>query len=249
MASSELTFTGGSGAQLAGVLHTPDEEQPRGSVLLAHCFTCSKDLQTMTRLAGGLEEAGYAVLRFDFTGLGDSGGEHATTSVSRDVRDLVAATTALIDRGFGPCGLLGHSMGGAAALLAAGRLHTVRSVAVLGAPSTPSHITHLLGDSTPERDEVAVTIAGRSFTLARSFFDDLDRHDQDAAVADLGRPLLVLHPTEDRTVDIGEGERIFAQASQPKGFLPLVGADHLLTDRAQAAKALGLVRAWFDATL
>ena len=249
MATRTLTFAGSTGAQLEGVLHEPDQGA-RGSILLAHCFTCSKDLHTMTRLARGLAEAGYAVLRFDFTGLGESEGEFATTTVANDVRDIVLAATALINEGFGPCGMLGHSLGGAATLLAAQRIHTVRSVVTIGAPSSPSHVRHLFDDAEEvDDDRVTVTIGGRAFEVARSFLDDLDDHDQQGAIAQLGRPLLVLHAIDDEVVGFGEAERIFAAAEQPKGFVPLLGADHLLTDRGVAEVALGWVRGWFAATL
>jgi pimeloyl-ACP methyl ester carboxylesterase len=245
--TEELRFPGSTGTQLAGTLHLPDGTA-RGSILLAHCFTCSKDLHTMTRLAGGLSDAGYAVLRFDFTGLGDSPGSFEQTTLANDVRDLAAAASALILRGFGPCGLLGHSLGGAAGLLAAERLKTVRSVVTLGAPSSPGHVRHLFEDH-GGGPTVTVSIGGRSFEVARGFLDDLDAHDQQSAIAELDRPLLVVHAVDDEIVPVTEGERIFAAARQPKAFYPLLGGDHLLTDRQVAEHALHVVRAWFDATL
>jgi putative redox protein len=251
MATETVRFPGSTGAQLEGVLHTP-EQDAKGSILLAHCFTCSKDLHTMTRLARGLTDAGYAVLRFDFTGLGTSEGEFVETSISHDVRDLVAAATALIARGFGPCGLLGHSLGGAAALLAAERLRTVRSIVVLGAPATASHVRRLLADQEPAiraEGQATVTIGGRSFPIGVGFLDDLDAHDQLDHITALARPLLVIHAVDDATVEVAEGERIFAAAAQPKGFVPLLGTDHLLTDRAAAEDALRIVTDWFDRTL
>ncbi len=251
MTTRTLTFSGSTGAELDGVLHVPDDDA-RGSILLAHCFTCSKDLHTMTRLARGLADSGYAVLRFDFTGLGESEGDFATTTVANDVRDVVHAATALIEEGFGPCGMLGHSLGGAAVLLAAQRIHTVRSVVTIGAPSSPSHVRHLFEgaeDADGDGDRVHVRIGGRGFEVARSFLDDLDDHDQKGAVAEIGRPLLVLHAVDDEVVEVGEGERIFAAARQPRAFVPLLGTDHLLTDRASAEVALTWARHWFDATL
>lgn len=249
--STDLTFAGSTGATLSGVLHTP-EGRARGSVLLSHCFTCSKDLHTMTRLARGLADAGYAVLRFDFTGLGDSGGEFSATTVSNDVRDLVAAATALIDRGYGPCGLLGHSLGGAAALLAARRLKTVRSVVVLGAPASPGHVRRLFvgHEEQIRRDgEAVVSIGGRSFPIAESFLDDLASYDDADDIGALGRPLLVIHAVDDEVVEVEQGERIFASARQPKGFHPLLDADHLVTDREAADEVLSVATDWFDRTL
>lgn len=250
MSTEEMTFPGSTGARLAGVLHRPDGEA-RGSVLLAHCFTCSKDLHTMTRLSNGLADAGYAVLRFDFTGIGESGGDFSHKTVSHNVRDIVAAARALIERGYGPCALLGHSLGGAAALLAASRLKAVRSVAVIGAPASPGHVRHLLTDheeAIRREGEAVVEIAGRPFPVSLGFLDDLERHNETGEVARLGRPLMVVHAVEDGTVPIAEGERIFAAAQHPKAFVSLPDTDHLLTSRASAEAALGLIVAWFDAT-
>ena len=247
----DLTFAGSTGAQLSGVLHAP-EGDARGSILLAHCFTCSKDIHTMTRLADGLAESGYAALRFDFTGLGDSGGEFTDSTVSANVRDLTSAATALLREGYGPCGMLGHSLGGAAVLLAASKLHTVRSIAVLGAPSTATHVSHLFADVEEEvrtDGDATACIAGREFPVSREFLDDLSAHDSQQAIAELGRPLLVIHAVDDEVVSVDEGEAIFAAAAQPKSFVPLLDTDHLVTKRAAAEQVLHHVQAWFDTTL
>lgn len=244
----DLEFVGGAGQRLAGVLHVP-EGRPRGSALLAHCFTCSKDIHTMTRLSKGLADAGYAALRFDFTGLGESGGEFSGTTVSTNVADLARAATALIEEGYGPCSLLGHSLGGAAALLAAHRLKTVRSVTVIGAPASPAHVRHLLRDhedAIGREGAATVEIAGRRFPISAEFFRDLEAHDQEGRVASLGRSLLVMHAVDDEVVPIEEAERTFAAARQPKAFVPLIGADHLLTDRRAAEAALSMIVAWLD---
>jgi len=247
----DLTFAGSSGGELSGVLHVPDDAA-RGSILLAHCFTCSKDIHTMTRLADGLADSGYAALRFDFTGLGSSGGEFTDSTVSANVRDLTSAATALLREGYGPCGMLGHSLGGAAVLLAASRLHTVRSIAVLGAPSTATHVSHLFADVEEairaDGDAIAC-IAGREFPVSREFLEDLGAHDSSTAIAELGRPLLVLHAVDDEVVPVEEGEAIFAAATQPKSFVPLLDTDHLVTRRAAAEQVLHHVRTWFDTTL
>jgi uncharacterized protein len=246
-----FSFPGSTGAELSGVLHLPGAA-PTGSVVLAHCFTCSKDLHTTTRLARGLAEAGYAVLRFDFTGIGDSAGDFVDKTVSGNVGDLVQASTALIQRGYGPCALVGHSLGGAAVLLAAHRVKKVRSVAVLGAPATPGHVRKLLSasvDAIREDGIAEIEIAGRTFPLARGFLDDLERHDQAGRVAELARPLLVLHAVDDEVVDVAEGERIFAAARQPKAFVPLFDSDHLLVDRSAAERALAALVSWLRWTL
>lgn len=243
-----ITFIGSQGSTLAGVLHRPPE-QARGSVLLAHCFTCSKDVRTLVRLANGLTEAGYAVLRFDFTGLGESGGDFADRTVSGNVSDLTRAATTLIEMGFGPCVLIGHSLGGAASILAAQRLKTVRSVVTIGAPSSVGHVTHLFNDQLEAMETEGcgvITIAGRSFDLRRSFLDDLENHDVLDAVANLGRPYLVVHAKDDRVVGYEDGLELHAAAKEPKQMLSLESGDHLLGPIAAANEALQGIVSWLD---
>lgn len=206
----------------------------------------------MTRLAGGLTEAGYAALRFDFTGLGDSAGDFAETTVSANVGDLVRAATTLIEMGFGPCGLIGHSLGGAAAILAAARLKTVRSMATISAPASVDHVTHLFADSV--EDLVAdgrreVTIGGRSFELEASFVHDLDHHDVLDAVADLDRPYLVVHARDDTIVGFDNAEALHGAAKEPKRLAALDAGDHLFAPRDSAEAVLDAVVTWFDETL
>jgi alpha-beta hydrolase superfamily lysophospholipase len=251
-----VRFEGATGAELAGMFHPAEPVGPggaaRGSLLLVHCFTCSKDLHTMSRLARGLAGNGFAVLRFDFTGIGQSDGDFADTTLSTNVADLGHATACLREQGPAPYGLVGHSMGGAAALLAAGRLPGLRSVAVIGAPSEADHVRHLFSgvQSQIETAGVAeVTIGERSFPISAGFLDDLERHEVGRRTAELGRPLLVLHGLEDRVVDVAHGERLFAQARQPKAFVPLLGADHLLTGTRAAAEAVAVLTDWFSRTL
>ncbi len=139
---------------------------------MAHCFTCSKDLSATSRIAKALTDAGYAVLRFDFTGLGDSEGEFESSTFVANVGDLTNAALWLIDQGIGPCGMLGHSLGGAATLIAAGRIRAVRSVATIGAPSSASHVRHLISDETQQQATIDGCaygdIGGRLFPISIS---------------------------------------------------------------------------------
>ena len=247
----EITFVGGSAATLTGVLHRP-VERGRGAVLMAHCFTCSKDIHTMTRLANALSDAGFAAFRFDFTGLGDSAGDFSKKTLSRNVNDVVRAATTLIEMGFGPSGLIGHSLGGAAALLAARKLKTVQSVATIGAPSYAGHVRHLFAHSEEElltEGKADITIGGRTFTLESDFVHDLDSHDVMKAAESLDRPYLVVHANDDTTVPVTEGENLFGAAQEPKRFVRYEHGGHLFANRSDADQMTADVAAWFDETL
>jgi fermentation-respiration switch protein FrsA (DUF1100 family) len=245
----DVEFVGSQGHQLAGKLHLP-AEKAKGSVLMAHCFTCSKDIHTMTRLADGMTEAGYATMRFDFTGRGESGGDFETKTLSGNVSDVTRAAATLIEMGYGPCAALGHSLGGAAVVLAAAKLKTVRSVITLGAPSDATHVSHLFSAQVDElRNEgrAEVCISGRSFYLQKQFLDDLETHDILSTAAALNRPHLVIHTRDDDVVGFDNGEALYAAAGDHGQMLALDTGGHLLEPRPAAEAALTAVVEFLDA--
>lgn len=246
-----VRIDGGNGV-LAGTLHIPGSE-PKGTVLLAHCFTCSRSLKTTRALSTGIEDGGYAVLRFDFTGLGESEGDFATSSVTTNIADIEAVADYLVGRDLGPCILVGHSLGGAATLLAAGNVPAARAVVAVAAPFGPEHVRHLFVDQDVERvfeeGRATVSIAGRPFEISRSFFEDLERHCTPERLAALARPLAVVHGTSDSVVPIGEGERIYAAARQPKWFAAIPAADHLFIKRGTIERATQAIRAFLDVVI
>lgn len=248
MTTREVDFAGHHGDQLSGTLHEGDG--PRGGVLMAHCFTCSSDVSVNVRIAKRLAELGYHVLRFDFTGLGRSGGDFRDSTFVANVGDLVRAATWMLDEGYGPSAMLGHSLGGAATLIAAGRIRTVESVAVIGAPSSARHVLEHIAVDDQRRAQIdgctEVELVGRTFPISNEFLSDLDAYDSAEALSSLGLPLAILHSPDDLTVPISEGEHLFELAAQPKAFFPLIGADHLLTDPDIARTAADVIAAWFD---
>ncbi|MDH5538979.1 MAG: alpha/beta fold hydrolase [Rhizobacter sp.] len=246
MPSQRVEFTGSQGDKLAGRLDTP-EAPPRAWALFAHCFTCSKDSKAAAYIARALAEAGFGVLRFDFTGLGGSGGDFANTHFSSNVGDLVAAADWLRARHGPPALLIGHSLGGAAVLSAAHCVPDSVAVATLGAPFEPAHVTHQFGEGLKliqSQGQATVQLAGRPFTIKREFLDDLAGQTQADRIRELRRPLMVLHAPLDKVVAVDSARRIFEAARHPKSFVSLDGADHLLNDPADAGFAAGIVAAW-----
>ena len=244
----EVRFENALGTTLAGALELP-AGRVRGVALFAHCFTCSAQSHGARRVSLALAAAGIATLRFDFTGLGRSGGDFADSHFGANVEDLIAAAAHLEATVGAPAILIGHSLGGAAVIAAAGRLPSVRAVVTIGAPFDPAHVLHQLGSSA---DAVAatgmgeVTIAGRSFAIRRDFLDAVAGQDQAGRLAGLKRALLVLHAPGDTIVGIDNARRIFEAARHPKSFIVLDGADHLLTDAAHAAYAAAIVATWVE---
>lgn len=247
MASQQFDFDSAKGYRLSGRIE-PAEGTPRGWAIFAHCFTCGKDSLATTRLARALAMAGIGVLRFDFAGLGKSGGDFTGGGFAADVDDLMAAYAAMTQAGMPPSLLVGHSFGGAAALAAAGDMPTVKAVVTIAAPSDVAHVLQTFGPEALNRieaqGEAEVDLAGRPFVIRQSFVDDAREQDLAARIARLRRPLLILHSPGDMTVGIDNATRIFVAAKHPKSFVSLDDADHLLTRPADADYAAAVIAAW-----
>src|SRR5712692_4772525 len=216
-----IRFPGASGAPLSARLDAP-AEPPLAYALFAHCFTCSKESKAATLISAALAERGVAVLRFDFTGLGGSGGDFANTNFSSNVGDLLAAADHLRRNYRAPAILIGHSLGGTAVLAAAPKIPEAVAVATIGSPYGPDHVLGLLKDSLDAikaEGEAVVDIAGRAFRIRKQFLDDIQEQKLGDIVARLGRTLMVMHSPRDAIVGIDNATRIFTAAKHPKSFV------------------------------
>ena len=246
MSSKKVTFKGALGENLAGRLDLPDGKV-KAFVLFAHCFTCSKSLKVVGNIAKELVASKIGVLRFDFTGLGQSEGEFANTNFSSNVDDLLAAAEFMKEETGGPQLLIGHSLGGAAVIQSAHQISTAKAVVTIGAPSDPGHVirhfeTHL--DAIEEKGEAEVVLAGRKFTIKKQLVDDLNAARMDSCIRDLDKALLVMHSPMDDTVGIENAGHIYKLARHPKSFISLNNADHLLRDDNHSRYAGAMIAAW-----
>lgn len=247
MRTGKLSFTNTQGQVLAARLDTPLLGRPLAYALFAHCFTCTKNLKAIAHISGALTQAGIAVLRFDFTGLGESEGEFADTAFSNNVDDLISAAHFLAAQYQAPSILIGHSLGGAAILRAARSIPSAVAVATIAAPFEPRHVMHLLGedrDRIERTGEAEVKLAGRPFKIKKQFLDDLQQHDLRDDLKLLRKALLIFHSPADSTVSIDNAQEIFIAAKHPKSFVSLDRADHLLSREEDSLYVGTVIAAW-----
>ena len=231
--------------KLSGLLETP-ESDVKFYALFAHCFTCGKDIAAASRISRALMRKGIAVLRFDFTGLGNSDGDFANSNFSSNIQDLIAAANFLRAEYQAPRLLIGHSLGGAAVLNVAQHVEETMAVVTIGAPSDAEHVAHnfaLQIDDIEKNGKAEVNLAGRVFTIEKQFLDDIKRYNT-SHIGQLRKALLVMHSPIDSTVNISEAEKIYQAALHPKSFVSLDGADHLLTKKRDAEYAADVIAAW-----
>lgn len=247
MQSEKFEFTNADGDILAGKLDLPVDQHPHNFVLFAHCFTCNKNFNAVRNISRALTIEGFGVLRFDFTGLGESEGDFADTNFSSNVEDLVLAAQQLEAKHQAPTILVGHSLGGAAVIRAACELPAVKAVATVGAPFDPSHVSHLFGDGieTIEKEGLAnVQIAGRPFTVKKQFLEDVKKQSLGDCLKRMDKSLLILHSPQDRTVEIDNASEMYLAAMHPKSFVTLDGADHLLSNKADSLYVGNMIANW-----
>jgi len=243
----KIIFKNHDGVELVGRIDLPADQLAHNFVLFAHCFTCTKNLSAVKNISRSLTTAGFGVLRFDFTGLGESDGDFSDTNFSGNVEDLIAAAEYLEEHFTAPSLLIGHSLGGAAIIIAASQLGSVKAVATIGAPSSPKHIQHLLMNSLEEIESkgmAIVNLGGRDFTIKKHFLDDLEVYSLPEVVKDMNKALLVMHSPQDITVAIKNAEEIYLAAHHPKSFVSLDGADHLLMKKEDSLYVGKVIAEW-----
>jgi uncharacterized OsmC-like protein/alpha/beta superfamily hydrolase len=247
MQTQRLTFPGATGENLSARLELPLDGKPTAYALFAHCFTCSKNYKAVVHISRALARARIGVLRFDFTGLGESEGDFSDTTFSSNVEDLVAAAAYMERELTAPAILIGHSLGAAAVLQAAHHIPACRAVVTIAAPAELRHVMRHLRSSIEQIQKkgwAEVTLAGRTFTIRKKFLDDLGRQNMEEVIATLDRALLIFHSPADAIVGAEDAARIYETAREPKSYISLDGADHLLSRPEDSEYVGAVIAAW-----
>ena len=235
------------GFKLVGTVDLPTEGSAKAFAIFAPCFTCNRNIKTAAYIARGLAQHGIGVLRIDFRGLGESEGNFAEANLTTNVADLIAADEFMEENYGAPALLVGHSLGGPAAIRAAAKIPSCRAVVTINSPADPTHLTTYFADKLERiRAEgmALVDIVGRPFPITRQFIDDLEKQNHPAAISDLGKALLICHAPNDDVVPLSEASEIFQAAAHPKSFVSLDTADHYLFKRGDAEYTAGVIAAW-----
>ncbi len=247
MPSEKILFVNALGYQLSARIDWPLSKGPYPFALFAHVFTGSKNNKSARHISRGLTLNGIAVMRFDFTGLGDSEGDFSDTNFTSNVDDLLCAAAYLKEHYQAPSIIIGHSLGGAASLFAGAKIDSIKAVVTIGSPSYPEHVSHLLKDSIEDIELngcARVNIGGREFVIKKQFLDDLRGQNHIETIKKLKKAILVMHSPQDKIVGVDNAANIYKLAKHPKSFITLDGADHMLTDKDDASYAGQVISSW-----
>ena len=241
----EVSFTNSKNITLKGILDEAD--QPIVNAVFAHCFTCSKDHPASYRLCKAFTKVGIQVLRFDFMGLGDSQGEFTHSNFSSNIDDITAAIEFLNTRHTAPKLIIGHSLGGIAALAAACQIDSIEAVATIAAPSRPSHVLEHFKQYLPkirQDGSTDIKIFEQTLTLTNEYINDLESYDKRKFTSKLNKPLLIFHSPYDDIVSVDEAAKIFIEAKHPKSFISLDKIDHLISKKKDAEYIANVIACW-----
>ncbi|MEM8524192.1 MAG: alpha/beta fold hydrolase [Bacteroidota bacterium] len=249
MASIKISFSNTKGEQLAARLDMPVNQHPHTFAVFAHCFTCNKNLTAVRNISRALNQAGIAVFRFDFTGLGESEGDFADTNFTSNVEDLVTACEYVAENYQAPELIIGHSLGGAAVICTADKVESIQAIATIGAPFAPKHVSHLIASKAEEIEETGeaeVNIGGRSFRVKKQFLEDILEQSLKEKLQRMRKALLILHSPQDRTVEVENAAKLYQAAHHPKSFVSLNGADHLLSKKKDSRYVGTMIANWAE---
>lgn len=248
--TEKIRFKGGSGFVLDARLDMPVDisiNAPKAYAIFCHCFTCTKETLATHRVSRFLAQQGIAVLRFDFTGLGHSKGDFSETNFTTMINDIIAANNFLSEHHETATILLGHSLGGTAALAASVQLEAINTIITIAAPSKPVHVLHHFGDALKRLEEdtpANITVAGAKYLMKPHFIDDARNHDTKILFKKITKPVLIFSVMSDEIVETYNAKEINEWVSGKSKIVSLATADHLITDVSDARFVTDQIIQW-----
>lgn len=225
----------------------PFAEKPKAFAIFCHCFTCTKDTITTFRLSRALAEYGYAVLRFDFTGLGNSEGVFSQSNFTTNVADLLAATDYLREHYKVPSILMGHSLGGTAAVEAAMQVNEVEAAITIASPSQPDHVLHHFGPALAMLDKgiaSSINVAGQNYDIEPQFIKDLQHYNMQQRFSKMNKPVLIFNVINDALVSENNANELATWISGQTTVVDLNNSDHLLSDKKDTKYVASEIDNW-----
>jgi putative redox protein len=242
----KVDFKNQVGLTLSGHIHMP-VGAIRAYAIYAPCFTCTQNVHAARRICQGLAERGIAALRLDFSGIGDSEGNFSDTNFTGNINDLLAAARFLEKKYQTPELMIGHSLGGTAAVVASSKLSSIKAVCTINSPCHPGHVAqHFTGleETILWAGEADVDIGGQQYKIQKHFLDDLKSYDMEDVFQAFNAAILIFHAPHDDIVNIKNANYLFNLARHPKSFISLDTADHLIRDRRDADYIAATISAW-----
>jgi uncharacterized protein len=251
-----VAFQNGNNEQLAGYLHKPEgieEHHYKKGIVLAHCFTCSKHVKIMRSICDALAESGFLVLRFDFSGSGESEGKFEDANYTKEMNDLDHAVDFIKTYGVKKIGALGHSMGSAVSILHGSRDSRIDSLCVVAGHSEANSIKEVFSPSDYEeimkKGSKEVEIFGKTVVMKREFFEDAEQQDIKGALENFERPFCVIHGEDDEIIPVEHATKLYDFAAGKKEIQIIPKARHMFANEKYLLDLQHFVMGWFEKTL
>lgn len=242
----QISFKNKSGEKLSGYLHVPESGKYKYGIVLAHCFTCSKHVPLIRKMCDYLAKD-FLVLRFDFSGNGESEGKFEEATYSKEMKDFDSAVDFLLKQGVSCVGALGHSMGSAVTLLAGPENKNVKAIVSMGGNSSTQGIESVFDKKILEKinssGKETFTLFGKKVTMTKQFFEDAKNLSIEETLKKSKKPICILHGAKDEIIDVENARKLYFYSNEPKDLKIIPEGDHMFTKHLE--QALEIARLWF----
>ncbi len=242
-----VEFVNQEGHILTAKLEFPPDRKPFAFAIFAHCFVCNNNGIAARNISQTLASRGIGVLRFDFSGRGESEGEFVKSGFATNISDILAAAV-FLEVNFSPASILiGHGLGGTAILFASSELPAIKCIVTIGSPADPARLNYIVTEALSQlgkKKEAEVKVAGQTFNVSEQFLKDLLNTDFAQMLRKMRKAILIMHAPFDKIVDIENAKWLYEATLHPKSFISLDGADHILSQQEDSIYVGQVVASW-----